>query len=268
MSNNSRRIAIVCWNKDTTLAQKMLNSNFLAGHAVKVYFKSDVEQFGLTNCDSETFPDEIDIPAKAKNYVIQREKAAGYEWLHIIEDTVVILKDPNQFICDLESMMTLLDINSWLSTITDSCNRVYFKYNPRLKIKLDRPEYEKFGLKELLFCSHSNTQWMTFNLVKGDENELHFNEDFKVAMFWIIEYLARRRNSHPESMYFMNQYATVQSELDIFENTLLNDSDKVEIPELMKEEDQKFKSLQINYSPDNNVDNVLERIYLKLESKI
>ena len=37
---------------------------------------------------------------------------------------------------------------------------------------------------------------------------------------------------------------------------------------VMKDEDVIFKSLNVNYAPDNNIDNVLEILYKKLESKI
>jgi hypothetical protein len=88
---------------------------------------------------------------------------------------------------------------------------------------------------------------MTFNIGKADADELHFNEDFTVAMFWIIEYLARRRNSHPGSMYFMNQYATVESEVGVYRNKKLNLSDAAETPERMKKEDEQFKALNVNF---------------------
>ena len=170
---------------------------------------------------------------------------------------------------DVEKMLDALDLNSWLGTVTDGCNLVYTKYNPRLRVKIDRPDYkEKLGVDELVFCSHSNTQWMVFNVKKGDAEELHFREDFKIAMFWIIEYLARRRNTHPESLYFMNQYVTVPSELGTFVNREVNESDKeIESPEAMKQEDDLFKALKVNYAPDNNIDLVLERTYKKLQSK-
>ena len=36
----------------------------------------------------------------------------------------------------------------------------------------------------------------------------------------------------------------------------------------MRSEDALFKSMGINYSPDNNIDNLLEKVYMKLKSKI
>ena len=51
-------------------------------------------------------------------------------------------------------------------------------------------------------------------------------------------------------------------------NREVNESDKeIESPEAMKQEDDLFKSLKVNYAPDNNIDLVLERTYKKLQSK-
>ena len=68
-----RRIAIICWNKDTTWSKKIIEH--LYGQRVVFYYKPGVEEFTPPNCDAAFFPEEICTPAKAKNYVIQREKA-------------------------------------------------------------------------------------------------------------------------------------------------------------------------------------------------
>ena len=100
--------------------------------------------------------------------------------------------------------MNVLDLNNWCGTVTDGCNYIYSKYNPRLSISIDKPEYQKLNIDKVIFCSHSNVQWLVYDLERADDNELFFNESFTVDMFWIIEYLARRRNTHPNSLYFMN----------------------------------------------------------------
>jgi len=38
----------------------------------------------------------------------------------------------------------------------------------------------------------------------ADDNEMTLDEHFTVDMFYIIEFLARRRNTHPGTLYFMN----------------------------------------------------------------
>lgn len=67
-----------------------------------------------------------------------------------------------------------------------------------------------------MFCSHSNIQWNVYNLEKADDNELFFDEKLTIDMFFIIEFLARRRNSHPGSLYYMNQYVTCASEQGLY----------------------------------------------------
>ena len=108
---------------------------------------------------------------------------------------------------------------------------------------------------------------MIFNLEKADDNELYFCEDFKVDMYFIIEFLARRKSTHPGSLYFMNQYFTCTSEKGVFE--IKDGVKRDEVPnlqEVMKQEDLLFKAKNVNYAPDNNIDLVLERLYEKLKS--
>jgi len=45
----------------------------------------------------------------------------------------------------------------------------------------------------------------------------YFSEDFTVAMYYIVELLARRRRlKKPDQPFFMNQYLTVDSEDGVF----------------------------------------------------
>ena len=268
LNKNNRRVAIICWNSNS-IQQVAKTYETLKDEDCVLYVKDGIDVSSI-DAFKVFMPAVVDTPAKAKNYVIQNEKDTGNdeEWLHVVEDTIDVIKDPHSFMDDIEQLMKVMDINSWLSTVTDGCNRVFAKYCPRLKITVDDEKCQKFNLKEVIYCSHSNTQWMVFNLKNGDADELHFNEDFKIAMFWIIEYLARRRNTHPGSMYFMNQYLTIPSELGTFINVEKNESDKeIESKEQMAAEDAKFKAMNINYAADNNIDAVLEKTYLKLHEK-
>ena len=264
---DNRKFAVILWSKnaDTT---KDIFSHFPEGTQFDIFAKN-----GKAEGNAIELPKEIDTMPKAKNFVFKHYKDSGFTgFLHLIEDNVEVLKDPMQFIEDIEKTMSLLDINSFFSTVTDGCNRVYSKYNPRLRVVLDKLEYEKLGIKDILFCSHSNTAWIVMNIGKADEEELHFREEFEIAMYWIIEYLARRRNSHPGSLYFMNQYVTCSSELDVFKvkPDVQSDDAKTEeeVQQQMQTEDGMFKSLGIDYHPDNNIDVILEALYEKLQSKV
>lgn len=201
---DNRKFAVIAWSKNADIAKDII-SHFPEGTKFDIFAKNGKKATEGLLADAIELPTEVDTMAKAKNYVFKHYKDSGLDgFLHLIEDSVEVLKDPMQFVEDIEKAMSLLDINSYFSTVTDGCNRVYAKYNPRLRIVLDKPEYEKLGLKELLFCSHSNTSWIVMDIGKADEEELHFREEFEIAMYWIIEYLARRRNSHPGSLYYMN----------------------------------------------------------------
>lgn len=91
-------------------------------------------------------------------------------------------------------MMDVLDYSFWLSTSCDRCNYVYSKYCPRATVELDDLKYAKLGLpKQLVLTSHSNLQWVAYDMDKASDSELRFDEDFSIAMYEIIEALARRK---------------------------------------------------------------------------
>lgn len=262
-----RNIAVICWNNfDFEMIEQNIISKF-ENVDLKLFVKSG--QSIPENHKCVIMPEDVDSEPKAKNYVFEYfRRQEDSEWVHIIEDHVKILRNPMKFVNDIEHLMDVLDINSFLGTTTDVCNRVYKKYNPRLRIAMDKEEFKKLGIDDIFFCSHSNTQWIAANVKKADDNELFFNTEFTIAMYWIIEFLARRRNTHPGTLYYMNQYITCPEEHNLFETVSINSSDSQPDPEKMKEEDAKFKAMNVNYNPDNNIDKVLEDVYLKLKSKI
>ena len=195
------------------------------------------------------------------------EGFSGY--LHVIEDHVNILKDPRDFLDSIEKMMDVLDYDVWLNTSCDPCNYVYQKFNPRIAIDLDREDIKNLGLSsKIMFTSHSNTAWMCYNFSKASDDLLKFNESFGIPMFMIIEFLARRRNSkRSDQLYWMNMYATIPEEVGVFKI----DPESNEQPisqEKMAEEDAIFKKLEVNYAPDNNIDEILENLWGKLKSKL
>ena len=119
-----------------------------------------------------------------------------------------------------------------------------------------------------MFTSHSNTAWMCYNFSKVSDDLLKFNESFNIPMFMIIEFLARRRNTkRSDQLYRMNMYATVLEEVGIFKIDQ-ESPDKPISQEKMAEEDAIFKKLQVNYAPDNNIDEILESLWSKLKTRI
>jgi hypothetical protein len=80
-------------------------------------------------------------------------------------------------------------------------------------------------------------------------------------MYIIIEFLARRRNTKTDNqLFYMNQYFTVESEYQAFKEISSHKDNSIDANK-MKEEDQIFKSRNIIFNPDNNIDKMLEDLY-------
>ena len=128
-----RFFAIICSNENNNVSQILANIN---SDKVVIFYTS--EEY-ISTIDKEKYevvqiPSEKDNQAKIKNFAIKYMKENHSCWLHLIEDTIEILKDPTQFISDIEKTLDVFGLNSFFSTITDICNYVFQKYNPRLKI--------------------------------------------------------------------------------------------------------------------------------------
>lgn len=264
----NRFFAIICSNENNNVKQILSGIN---SENVVIFYTN--EEY-ISQVDKEKYKELVQIPsdkdnqAKIKNFAIKYMKENHAGWLHLIEDTIEILKDPTQFITDIEKVMDIFGLNNFFSTITDICNYVFQKYNPRLTITMDYDEFKVLDLPNISFTSNANTQWIVINTVKADDNEMYFDEKYSVAMFYIIEFLARRRATHPNSLYYMNQYLTVESEKGVFVNTGVNQSDKQIQKDILEKENQIFRSSGINTNPDNNIDQILERVYETLKTKI
>lgn len=250
----------------------MLLANNCASQ-VYVFTEKPDSSFNIANgeqvCMNVNWPSHLTTIPQIRNWINQFFKTNNFTGkLHVLEDTTKLLKIPTEFLSDLENMMDVLDYNIWFSTVCDPCNFIYSKYNPRLAVMLDKVEYFKFNLGEkLIFASHSNTQWIAYDFAKVTDDQIKFDEDFTIAMFYIIEFLARRRNTKKQNqVYFMNQYLTVPSELGTF-NTIELPQPKIS-QDIMKTEDRLFKDKKINYAADNDIDIVLETIYNTLNSKL
>ena len=107
----------------------------------------------------------------------------------------------------VEHTMDVLDYSIYFSTVTDGCNYVYKKFNPRLTITMDDDATKsKLHLPSTIsFTSHSNTCWTIYDFNKMPSGPQHYEEKFSIAMYYIIEYLARRRATKKDGqLYFMN----------------------------------------------------------------
>ena len=161
-----------------------------------VFRKSSISPLGCSNADEVELPSSADNDAKMKNFILKKMHANGFNgFLHIISQSVVLHKDPAEYISKLEHTMDVLDYSIYLSTVTDPCNYVFKKFCPRLTLDID-DELIQQKLKlpsKLSFTSHSNLCWSVYDFSKMADGPMLFNEQFSIAMFEIIEFLARRR---------------------------------------------------------------------------
>ena len=221
----------------------------------------------------ETFPSDCNTIAKQHNYIysfFKNHNVLNFGFLHVIEGNVEIKKDINMFLDDIESMMKMFNLSTWFNTVCDGMNYVYSKYNPRIHINVDDPKYLPLGLQQISFTSHANTQWVCYDLDRCNDFNAKFDEHFTIPMFIIIEFFARRRslNKDNNSLDFMNMYPTVESEKGAFEISKdFKDTTKPDQQKL-KEEDELFKRMGIDFSPTNSIDLVLETLYKIFNERI
>lgn len=245
---------------------------------ITVFSKNIISEFNIQNnfvcCKNEIFPEceKNELEPSKRNAVLKKYENEGFNGiLHVISDNVQLIKNPLTFMNDLESMMYQFDYPLWLSTVTDPCNYIYGKYNPHCIIKNDIQALKDNNINYgFVITSHSNTSWMAYDLKKLQEqkNIEYFSEEFSISMFYIIELLARRRTLKTSNqMFYMNQYLTVDSEIGVFK--LAEELPSIEEPtqETMRNEDLKFKSMNVKYEPDINVDVVIDSITEKILQK-
>ena len=262
-------IAILCLDESPTVDDSTIQ-NLLAvnGSNVFVYCKNSQNLTQNSQIKYVDIPVEYDTLSKMHNYVVKDQVSKGYAgFLHVIENNVLIKTDPTTFIDDLVKLMPAIDLNVWFSTITDKMNYVFSRYNPRMVIEFDEPKWQKFGLDGVVFTSHSNIAWIVYNMANYNEKEYLFDEQFSIRMFMIVEFLARRKalNNNNDSLCLMNMYPTVKSEHNAFQ--LKSDYNENVKNELLKTENDNFAKMKLNIAPDNLIDSVLERLYIKFLKK-
>lgn len=212
-------------------------------------------------------PALLDIEPKVRNRINVDLASCGF--VHVVKSSVELTGvGLETFLTDLEKMMDTLDYSVWFNTALDGCNFVYSKYMPRMSVKMDDPEVNmKAGLPDLDVTSHSNTQWVVYDMprLKGSDL-LRFDEKFSIPMFFIIEFLARRRNTKASgSLYFMNQYLTVATEKGVFKE--VKRAREPEDSAKMKAEDAVFRSMNLDFTADQSLDMVLETLWEKIAAK-
>ena len=253
-------VAILCLSNDsdvdTSIVQKLD-----VDCKIFVYSK-DKESKRSGKAENVEIPDYCDTLSKMHNFIVRDQHSRGFTgMLHVIEDIVEVKQSTAKFFDDISKLMNAIKLDVWLNTVCDGMNYVYSKYNPRLVIEFDDEKWQKFGLDGVVFTSHSNAAWIVYNMANYSDSAFLFDEQFSVRMFMIIEFLARRKalNAGKTSLSLMNMYPTVKSENGVFR--AIAQYDEKQPDEVMKEENDKFMSMNLNIAPDNFIDNVLEILY-------
>lgn len=215
------------------------------------------------------FPEDADTPPKQKNFIIKWLEERNFKgFLHMVESSVKFNIRSKDYIEKLESTMDVLDYDIHFSTATDRCNYVFNKFCPRLELVVDDEQYHQMHLpSKICFTSHSNVSYVTINFSKLEDGVPKFDERFSIGMFFIIEYLARRKATRrDDQLYYMNQYLSIGDEVGGYD--IINESQYENDEQAMQTENALFKSLAIDYAPDNNIDVVLGTFYNKVKSKL
>lgn len=271
LNEMSRKVVILhedstVFNDETMRLVEALNASKISEDVLVVAR----EQFQTVK--TLVIPEDKKTDPQIRNWLntkFRLEKFNGF--LHVIRDCTEILRDPTEFVHNLEAMMSALDYSAWLNTTCDPCNYVFSKYNPRVSVQLDMPSImasptlNEIG-SAIVTTSHSNLQWVCYDFSKVPNELLSFDEQFTVPMYYIIDFLAKRKASKKDGLYFMNQYLSVSSEYGVFKALPEASSDFSQ--ETMQREDAAFKAKNLNCSPDNNVDVVLENIWKKMSAII
>jgi hypothetical protein len=223
-----------------------------------------IEKEGITFI---SFPSEIKISnTKIKNFVSKYFFEQNFkEFLHVLEDSIVILNDTTVFLDEIEKMMTKLNQKSWFNTVTDPCNYAFKVYNPRFSVEIDEPSAKMVYDKTIYWTSHANTSWICYDYSKASFEDIEVDESFSIPMYYIIKFLAQRRNNKKNGeLYYMNFYPTIKEELGVFKGISLKDSHEPTQEEMIKE-NQTFENMKINHGADMSIEQVMDDMFALLK---
>lgn len=263
-------------NRNARIGENIIKK--LPADAKKILFVSDEYQYkdennpgipmdperlgvdGTSNLTVEFYPDSFTThDTKLRNFIskwLLENKIGGM--VHIIEENVRIKKDINPFVPEIEKMMKMFKLKSWFNTSCDMCNFVYTKYNPRMFIAIDEPEAKAKYDKTIAWCSNANTVWICYDLDTATFDDIRFEERFRFPMYYIIEFLARRRNTKtPGSLDYMNYYPSIPEELGVFETVELESSVQFSNEEIQAEDKIFREELKVDNHPDVSIDSLM-----------
>ena len=171
----------------------------------------------------------------------------------------------DKFVSEIETMMAKLNVTSWFQTREDECNYVYSKYNPLFRVVVDEPECRKKYDKTICFTTHCNPLWAIYDFSKDETYEdFAYDSQFKVPMFYIIDYLARRRLA---GKGFMNAYPTIDDEEKVFTVSKEKIVPPFNIQQQMEVDKFKFDMKKLNTERSLNLDEMLNWVVSNLKEK-
>ena len=236
------------------------------GSKVMIFSKEDfpVSNFPQNSLEFVKIPEDLtDKKPKMRNFIIRTVKNSGFNgFLHVAEDSVALKTDPKMFFDEVELMMKTFGLKSWFNTALDGCNYVLSQYNPRFSVTVDVENTPLSG-KTIHWCSNANTEWTVFDLEGATDDDLMLNESFGIAMYFIIEFLARRRNrKSPGELHYMNMYPGLDSELPVLQTVPSNPDENHK--EDFKAEDQIFREMKVDNRPDMEIEGIIRDMAAKL----
>lgn len=121
-----REIAVINTNDKVDLEKNILNPLEGIGHVT--VFSSNHET--SENDSGMTFvkipEDLVKSRSKVFNFVYTHYFNLGFkDFLHVIEDRVMIFNDPSSFMNEIEKMMNVFSLKSWYNTVCDVCNYTF-----------------------------------------------------------------------------------------------------------------------------------------------
>lgn len=260
-----RSFAILHENEQIDIGKNIIE-RLPEGSKVMIFSKEDLPVSDVPRKILEfvKIPEDLeDKKPKMRNFIIKTLKNSGFNgFLHVAEDSVALKTDPAAFFDEVELMMKTFGLKSWFNTALDGCNYVFSKYNPRFSVTVDVENTPLSG-KTIHWCSNANTEWTVFDLEGATDDDLMLNESFGIAMYYIIEFLARRRNRKSlGELHYMNMYPGLDSELPVLQAVPIgSDGDKRED---FRTEDQIFREMKVDNHPDMEIEDVIRDMAAKL----
>lgn len=277
----TRTFAIINMNADkinynTTICSKLPeNSSVFIFSPLADSTITEVTTKNITDNITEVIFPETDVKNLPKchnfavNYIKNVLKLSGY--LYVFSD-IIQITDKTKFeffLPEIEELMDKFELDTWFNTVTDKANYVFSKYDPRLRVDIDEPALSSIYDKTILWATCANNNLICFNLDKVSLEQMQFDPEFSIAMFYILEYVARRRHNASDSWPFINFYPTLESELGIIsyiksEDGSINTSvDHINKNDYAKEEEI-FNQRSINFQGDSQFESVLAFMVNKL----